>query len=221
MGLVFIVALMFFSPAIAAILAITARLLLTGALHEDGLADFCDGMGGGTSRKRILEIMKDSHIGTYGVIGLIVYFMLMASLLSSLSQPDTPLQTFLTILTADTYCKCISSLLIAQLPYARKDSEAKIQTSYAPMKISHHLPRILIALLPCIGLSMLTDEDILCGGFSTSILAYIIVALTPLAAELIIMRMIKKRIGGYTGDCCGAMFLICETTLYLTLALCF
>ena len=50
-----------------------SRILLTGALHEDGLADFCDGFGGGTTRERILSIMKDSHIGTYGVIGLICY----------------------------------------------------------------------------------------------------------------------------------------------------
>ena len=59
---------------VAVILAIAARLLLTGALHEDGLADFFDGFGGGgNDRQRILDIMKDSHIGTYGVLGLILY----------------------------------------------------------------------------------------------------------------------------------------------------
>ena len=56
--------------------AVAARLLLTGALHEDGLADFFDGFGGGgRDRTRILAIMKDSHIGTYGVIALIVYLL--------------------------------------------------------------------------------------------------------------------------------------------------
>ena len=70
--------------SIAWLLAILSRLLITGCLHEDGLADFFDGFGGGTSRERILSIMKDSHIGSYGVIGLILYFALLYTLLSSL-----------------------------------------------------------------------------------------------------------------------------------------
>ena len=61
--------------SIAIIVALLSRLLITGALHEDGFADFFDGFGGGTTRERILEIMKDSHIGTYGVISLIFYFL--------------------------------------------------------------------------------------------------------------------------------------------------
>ena len=69
--------------AVAVLLAIVVRLLVTGALHEDGLADFLDGFGGGgTDRERILAIMKDSHIGTYGVLGLLCYHLLLfASLL--------------------------------------------------------------------------------------------------------------------------------------------
>ena len=64
-----------FMPYTSIIIAIITRILITGALHEDGFADFCDGFGGGTSRERTLEIMKDSHIGTYGVLGLIMYFL--------------------------------------------------------------------------------------------------------------------------------------------------
>jgi adenosylcobinamide-GDP ribazoletransferase len=64
------------------VLAIVVRLFITGALHEDGLADFLDGFGGGGSdRERILAIMKDSHIGTYGVLGLVVYELLLAATL--------------------------------------------------------------------------------------------------------------------------------------------
>ena len=68
----------------ACVLAVVARLLLTGALHEDGLADFFDGFGGGHDRESRLRIMKDSHIGSYGVIGLMAYFLLYVSLLYSL-----------------------------------------------------------------------------------------------------------------------------------------
>ena len=67
---------------VAVLLAIVVRLLVTGALHEDGLADFFDGFGGGgNDRERILTIMKDSHIGTYGVLGLILYVALLTSAL--------------------------------------------------------------------------------------------------------------------------------------------
>lgn len=70
----------FMPISLAWILAIITRLFATGCLHEDGLADFFDGFGGGTTRERTLAIMKDSHIGTYGVIGLIIYFLLMLEL---------------------------------------------------------------------------------------------------------------------------------------------
>lgn len=60
------------------------RVLLTGALHEDGLSDFLDGFGGGASPKQTLDIMKDSRTGSYGIIGLILYFLLQFAILSSL-----------------------------------------------------------------------------------------------------------------------------------------
>ena len=74
--------------SVALLLAILTRLLVTGCLHEDGLADFFDGFGGGTSRERTLEIMKDSHIGSYGVIGLIFYFALYYAMLHALPLPE-------------------------------------------------------------------------------------------------------------------------------------
>lgn len=77
----------FLPVQIAVLMALAARLLVTGALHEDGLADFCDGFGGGTSRDKILSIMKDSHIGTYGVLGLLFYYGLMWNILTTLSVP--------------------------------------------------------------------------------------------------------------------------------------
>ena len=70
--------------SIAIIIALLSRILITGALHEDGLADFFDGFGGGNTKERILVIMKDSHIGTYGVISLIFYFVLFYSILYQL-----------------------------------------------------------------------------------------------------------------------------------------
>lgn len=224
---------------VAIILAIATRLLLTGALHEDGLADFCDGMGGGTTRERVLTIMKDSHIGTYGVLGLIVYFALFYNTLSSFVSPDlgemmanTLSQTFnfsfnfdhsaeqpleistapsstlnplwafaATLLFADVYAKSIASFIII-LPYARNEESAKAKVVYHQRSMSEtlcHLLRIVIAL-----------------SFPSSLLYFTQAPLNPLSLIapvllfLMLIYMMKKKLGGYTGDCCGATFLLCE-----------
>ena len=116
---VLLLASQFFPAEVSVLFAIISRLLVTGCLHEDGLADFFDGFGGGTSRERILSIMKDSHIGSYGVIGLIMYFLLLYLTLSSM-----PLQlAAAAILTGDPLCKGISGMIINRLPYARNDNK--------------------------------------------------------------------------------------------------
>ena len=113
---------MVFNHEIAIVLAIISRLLLTGALHEDGLADFFDGFGGGgQDRQRILDIMKDSHIGTYGVLALIFYFALLFFALHSLA----PVDAALAILAVDPYAKMVSAQVIQMMPYARTEETAK------------------------------------------------------------------------------------------------
>lgn len=102
MGAVIYFGGMLFPHTISVLLAIATRILVTGALHEDGLADFFDGFGGGAGdRKRTLDIMKDSHIGTYGVVGLVLYFLL---LFFSLSAMPASLAA-LTVIAADPFCK--------------------------------------------------------------------------------------------------------------------
>ena len=100
---------------IAVICAVIVRLFVTGAFHEDGLADFFDGFGGGTDRQRILTIMKDSHIGTYGVLALIFYFALLCGILMSLP----PMTAVFAILAADPLAKMFSSQIVNFMPYAR------------------------------------------------------------------------------------------------------
>lgn len=124
---------------IAWIGAIIARLLVTGCLHEDGLADFCDGFGGGTTRERVLAIMKDSHIGTYGVAGLIIYFLLLSQMGSII-----PLATLCAVaFCADVYAKRCVSHIVNLLPYARKEEESKAKVTYNRMT----LPEGLIGLI--------------------------------------------------------------------------
>lgn len=181
---------------IALLLAILTRLLITGCLHEDGLADFLDGFGGGTSRQRVLAIMKDSHIGTYGVIGLIMYFGLFYALLQSL-----PLDYMIcTLLIGDPLSKSVSSMIINRLPYARLEEESKIKTAYSPMNRMEYVIAILFGLLPLLWLSDIR----LAGAIGCPILCF-----------FFLTAFMKKKLGGYTGDCCGATFLLCELSFYL------
>lgn len=182
----------------ALIIAFSVRLMLTGALHEDGMADFLDGMGGGISRQRILEIMKDSHIGTYGVIGLIIYYMLLFSLLIHI---DMRTAIFL-IPAADAWSKCCASQIINFLPYARKEEEAKNKTIYNRMTLPALLLGLLVGALP-----MMLIPPYLVPA-----------AICPIVVTLSLILYMHRRIGGYTGDCCGATFLLSELSFYLCVA---
>lgn len=187
-------------PYFAAILiALLSRVLVTGALHEDGLADFCDGMGGGTSRDRILSIMKDSHTGTYGIIGLIFYFLTASSLLLAF-----PLTTACCIMFAgDAWCKLCSSQIINFLPYARKEEEAKNKLVYDRMTTAQFIAAVAGGALPLIYMP-------------SPMLGAVVF---PIATVTLLILLMRRRINGYTGDCCGATFLISELSFYLGAAI--
>ena len=159
----------FLLPVPAAVLAaVIARVLLTGALHEDGLSDFLDGFGGGRTREQTLAIMKDSRTGSYGIIGLILYFGLLVALLASLPVPVA----CAAVLCGDPFCKFVASMTINFLPYARPAAQSK---------------------------------------------SYWLAGLAPFACIAWLIRQMRRRIGGYTGDCCGAAFLLCEGSFYVAL----
>lgn len=211
-------------PHVALLAAIASRILLTGALHEDGLADFCDGMGGGTTRERTLEIMKDSHIGTYGVLGLIVYVLLIYMVGTGLydrlhADPFMPHPTALFLaatLTADVWGKASASRLVNQLPYARTEATAKAHVVYKSrtgMATITHALRILIALAPGLALAAWAG---LSPAFTLKAWLLIVPFAAALCAEWLIMRYMKRRLKGYTGDCCGATFLLSELAFLLT-----
>ena len=181
--------------SLAWIWAIVTRLLITGALHEDGLADFFDGFGGGTTRERTLTIMKDSHIGTYGVIGLIIYFLLMLELRH---LPVSMLCTL--ILCGDCWGKLCASQLINFLPYARKEEDSKAKVIYNRMSSKELFICIMGGTLPLWLLPL-------------SLWGALVAPCLVLAFLILLM---KRRLQGYTGDCCGATFLMCEMAFYLS-----
>lgn len=190
----------FLPVQIAVLLALVARLLVTGALHEDGLADFCDGFGGGTSREKILAIMKDSHIGTYGVLGLLFYYGLMWNILTTLSVP----LACAAILSGDTWSKFCAAQLINTLPYARKEEESKAKVIYDRMSVVNLLSAFFAGVLPMLFFLPM---------------GYWWAAIAPVVVFVILMSLMRKRLQGYTGDCCGATFLLCELSFYLVINL--
>lgn len=183
-----------FPVSMAWLLAIVVRLLITGCLHEDGLADFLDGFGGGSTRERTLTIMKDSHIGTYGVIGLIVYFLLMIQI-GHLPLPTLCLLAF----CGDCWSKFCAAQIINFLPYARKEEESKAQVVYHQMNSKEFICCLIGGLPSLLLLPMKLWLSLVC---SYLVSAYLI-------------RLMKRRLQGYTGDCCGATFLLCELAFYL------
>lgn len=177
---------------VACILAIIFRLLLTGALHEDGLADFFDGFGGGNGKEKILSIMKDSHIGSYGVIGLIVYFILYASLLYASSASAG------IIIGADVFSKLCTAVMINTLSYARTEESSKVKVLYRKIRPIEFLLLTLCCLIP---LWLLSTPWM---------------ALLPTILSACGLRWyFYKKIAGYTGDCCGAAVLINEQFYYI------
>lgn len=196
MAITFIVASMFFPTSISIILSILSRILLTGGLHEDGLADFCDGFGGGgNNRQRILSIMKDSHIGTYGVIGLIMYFLLIFNALLEMPAWLVPHIMF----GSDAWSKFCSAQIINFLPYARKEEEAKNKTVYSRMNFKLFCISLIGGCLPLFAIPIELIPALLFPAITAT-------------ALIITMR---RKIGGYTGDCCGATFLISELSFYV------
>ena len=195
---------MFLPYPVAIILAIVTRLFTTGALHEDGLADFFDGFGGGGSdRERILTIMKDSHIGTFGVLSLIAYFSLLFTALLSLPADVAALA----IPAADPFSKMVASQLILMMPYARTAETAKNHTIYRKPSTAAGICLAVQGMLPFAGFVWYLKETL-----NWSMLIFV-----PCLTMYLLYRVIWGRLKGYTGDCCGAVCLLVELAFYLSL----
>lgn len=193
---VYLLSSMVFSSSAAIILALIARLLLTGALHEDGFADFFDGFGGGSDRTSTLRIMKDSHIGSYGVLSLILYYLLAWQILNTLPSYQI---TASVLLVGDPLCKAICSFTINLLPYARKEEESKAKIIYNRLSAGECLISIIAGILPLCVLP----------------LHFLPAIIVPIIVFALLIRLMRHKIGGYTGDCCGAAFIICEVSFWL------
>ncbi|GAA5100250.1 adenosylcobinamide-GDP ribazoletransferase [Wohlfahrtiimonas larvae] len=192
----------FLPLSITIVLTMISRVILTGALHEDGLGDFLDGFGGGHSKEKILAIMKDSHAGIYAILGLILYFLLTYNIMLSIEYHLLIIFIFIT----DPFCKMISSLITIRLPYARTIDTSKIQAIYSQPSIKDISATLFFGLLPLFAALW----------FSLSFW-YILAIITPILLFFILTQWMNNKIQGYTGDCAGALFLLLELSMLLTL----
>ena len=183
-------------------LSMAATIWLTGAFHEDGFADTCDGLGGAVSRERALEIMKDSRIGAYGAIGIATMLGLKAATLATL-----PLAAALAALVlGHSVSRAAATALMAALPYAGDAAHAKAKPLAQRIGTTEVVGAGLWVGLVCVGLLVL---DVV----PASVLG---VALTGAAvAATACARWLQRRLGGFTGDALGATQQISELALLL------
>ena len=119
-------------PGIAILLAITVRILITGCLHEDGLIRFLNGMGQReTGRKIVTETMKDHQSSTFGIVGIILYILLLWMTLNRMY----PLQAALTVIAADPFCKMLSAQLTMMLPHAANPSNSQDEIAFRKLTL--------------------------------------------------------------------------------------
>lgn len=195
-----------FDTNISVLLSLIAGVLLTGAFHEDGLADVFDGFGGGWTKAKILEIMKDSRVGAYGVIALIFLFCLkffgLNNLLSKTGNFDY-LLIALIFVTYHSLARLTAINIVFTSQYSREDETSKAK----PIAKSHSYKEIVGAyvfgLIPLIVLCIIQWK-----------FCFVIFPLTLL--YFYSKRYFNKWIDGYTGDCLGAVEQIAECVCLLT-----
>lgn len=197
-ALVYLAALQLWPQPVAVLLAMAATIYATGAFHEDGLSDAADGLGGGWEKLRILEIMKDSRVGSYGVValwlGLSGKFVLLA-LLDAVLVPWA-------LLAGHAWSRWCSTLLLATMDYVREDLLAKAKPLATRLSGSAFL---VATAFGAVALVFLPWQNML------------LACLLALLATYWLAAKFRRWLGGYTGDCLGAVQQVSEIAFYLGL----
>lgn len=183
--------------SVSVILALIAGVLTTGAFHEDGFADACDGFGGGWTAERILEIMKDSRVGVYGSFGLLLLFF--SKYLIIVELPTTLLPFFFWSIHAVSRFAVVTVIFTHEYVRLDEKSKAKPIAKQKPTKQAL-LVAAIFGLLPFLFLPV----------------QYVFLIMPILLVSSYLAYYFKKWIGGYTGDCLGATQQIAEWVGYLT-----
>ena len=197
-GAIFFIGIRYILPVPLAIVgAITSIILVTGAFHEDGFADFFDGFGGGTSKEKILVIMKDSRSGVYGVVSIVLLLLTKFLLLSAMDISQIPL----VLVMAHALSRVTPIWLTATSQYARSDGSSKSQSiGHKPSKATF-FTGVVIGLLPLAFIHNYLFVPFLLLGMFVIFACY--------------RHYIHKKLGGYTGDVLGALQQFSEIGFYI------
>ncbi|NSL89818.1 adenosylcobinamide-GDP ribazoletransferase [Chitinophaga sp. Mgbs1] len=185
---------------VAVLLSIIMSVWVTGAFHEDGFADMCDGFGGGWTKERILEIMKDSRIGTYGMMGLLLLMALKYICLLPLTIP----MVMLAVIIAQPLSRFVAVSIIYTHRYVRENEDSKAKPVSQGICTRDFVLAGIFGLVPLL-LAILWLQN------------YTLLLILPalFLARWYMARLMRKWIGGYTGDCLGAVQQVAETVIYL------
>ena len=192
--------------AAAALLSTIATVLMTGAFHEDGLADVADGLGGAADRTRALEIMKDSRIGAFGAIALVLALGLKVTLLTALAGQGAA-NAAMALLAAHVLSRLAPLFLIRWLPHVGDEGRSKSKPLADAIGGGALLVGVLYAL-PAAALLLVAHPPLQAAAA---------LAACGLAA-LFMARLFLRRLQGFTGDGLGATQQVCELAVYLALA---
>lgn len=193
-------------PALLAFAALALQVLVTGALHEDGLSDSADGIGGGRDRDSALAIMKDSRVGSYGVVALILSFGLRAAAIAALAAMLTPSGLGMALLAVATASRTAMVWHWSLLPPARRDGVAasvgEPESGAATFALASGILISALLLLP-----------------HGTVLSLALALAAAIVAVLAFNRIALRKIGGHTGDTIGATQQLAEMSVLFALAL--
>lgn len=188
-------------------LSMAASILVTGAFHEDGLSDFADGIGGGYTREKILAIMKDPRAGPYGVIAIVLVLLVKYQTLLALCNGRSLLFVSAVLVAAHGVSRLMAASIMITQQYARADDTARAKPAAQP------LSRTSIAVIVLSGAAALALLPA-AGATPASVLAAVG---TAFLTRAYLARLLRKRLGGYTGDCLGAVQQFTEIAFYIGL----
>jgi adenosylcobinamide-GDP ribazoletransferase len=197
-ALVFYGAEYLFNIPVALVLSMITGIFITGAFHEDGFADVCDGFGGGWTKEKILDIMKDSRVGAYGAIGMALLLLLKYMLLLSVNTFDL----WMVLLAAHSFSRLCAVLIVATSKYVRENEDAKAKPLAKSITIKEIVPAIIFGIAPLL--------------FFWDVKVFLLLPL-PLLGTFYLRHYFTKWIGGYTGDCLGATQQVTELLFYLSI----
>ncbi|MEQ1536882.1 MAG: adenosylcobinamide-GDP ribazoletransferase, partial [Burkholderiaceae bacterium] len=199
------------SPLVAAVLGTIFSVMLTGAFHEDGLADIADGLGGSLNRERALEIMKDSRVGAFGAIAVALVLLAKVSLLALIGDVN-PEAMVVGIFAAHVASRTFPLLLICLLEHVGDVAGSKSKPLADQISGFSLFIAILWLFMAIAGVFIAYDA-----------IDLIVIIWMPMVAAsiafLYMWRLFAKRLQGFTGDCLGATQQVCEVAFYLGLAL--